>query len=309
MGKLAKVTDVGQCMSIDDMLNQSGTNWDVEVLKADVDTASGPVANGGFRALVRPDTNTALAFVGERYRANNHRSQLMSLDGMVRNGDIIPVSVSIWDNGAMLAYQFRCPDLDVTILDKDVVSPLLTLAFAYGSQLADSAFFSDFRWFCKNQMGHVAPLMAGNRVKHRGNVHTRFAEVLEGRIQELGGELSDRYKLMRGMTSPTRMLQGKPLVDYFAESIGASKEDADKAWVSLPDELSGKAAELPAVLECWQNDDCGAPGTVWQAFNAVTRYETHKHGKTAESRHRRMLLGSGSAVAENAWRVAAGMAV
>jgi hypothetical protein len=187
-----------------------------------------------------------------------------------------------------------------------VVSPLLTLAFAYGSQLADSAFFSDFRWFCKNQLGKVAKLTTESKVKHRGDIVNRFGDILTGRIKELGGELSDRYSAMKRMVAAP--IKGRALAEYFGESLGATKEEIDKAWVMPREELTGTAGRIPEVLDCYAVDDCGAPGTVWQAYNAVTRYETHKNGRSVETRQRRMLLGAGSEVSGNAFSLAARLA-
>lgn len=304
--KIAKVIEVYNCMSIDDLLRQSNTDWDVEVMDAHVDTAAGRVGNGGFRALVRPDINQALAFVGERFRTNSHRAQLHTLDYMVSNGTIVPATVSMWDNGAILAYQFRCPGLDVTILDKDVVSPLLTLAFAYGSQLADSAFFSDFRWFCKNQLGRVAKLTSDSKVKHRGDIVSNYGNILTERIGELGSELQDRYNAMKRMVGSK--LTGRALVEYFGQSLGMSDTDIQHAWTIPKEDLVGPAKRIPEVFDCYMVDDCGAEGTVWQAYNAVTRYETHQAGRTAETRQRRMLLGPGSDVANNAFDLASKVA-
>lgn len=284
--------------SIDEVLQRSNTDWDVSLHEA----GGGAMKSGGFRAIVRPDTNTALAFVGDRYRTNSHRAQLQELDGFVRSGDLIPSSVSVWDNGAMLAYQFRAPQLDMVIQGRDVVSPLLTLAFAYGSQLADTAFFADFRWFCKNQMGAVSKLIT-DRVKHRGNIVARYGDLLGTRLGALKGELADRYRAMRAM--PTKALQGRALVEFFGQSIGATPEEVDQAWVMPTEELTGKAAKVPEIIECYMQDDCGAEGSVWQAYNAVTRYESHVAGRTPESRNRRMLLGAGGEVAAAAFSQAA----
>lgn len=302
MGKLAKVTDVQGSATIQQVLNASATDWDVQKWEAGVFGAgSEKVGSGGFTALVRPDTCTPLAYVGSRFRANSHRQQLYTLEPFVQSGDILPVSVSMWDNGAVLAYQFRCPGLDVTIRDSDIVSPLLTLAFAYGSQLADSAFFADFRWFCKNQMGQVASLNRDHRVKHRGGIVDRFGDVLGARMKELSGELSGRYDGMRRMTQAP--LEGKALQEYFGQCVGCTPEEITQAWVTPHDELRGKGSKIPDILDCYEVDDAGAEGTVWQAYNAVTRYETHKDGRSAETRQRRMLLGAGSSVANQAWEL------
>jgi hypothetical protein len=304
--KLARMTDVSSCKSIAEVLDASHTNWDVVSLTAGA-VGLQDMNAGGFKALVRPDTNTALAYVGSRFRANSHRAQLYSLDTLVRNGDLVPAKVSMWDNGAMLAFQFRAPSLDVEILQRRVISPLLTLAVAYGSQLADSAFFTDFDWFCTNQMGKVAPLMKGNRVQHRGDVHAKYGEVMVARLTELGGELSDRYASMRRMTTAALPV-GRQLTSYIGGVLGATEQDVDQALNMPTNELKGVAAKIPEVLECYAVDDGGAPGSVWHAYSAVTRYETHKAGHTAESRNRRMLFGAGAEAANAAWEHAARLA-
>ncbi len=307
MGKLARVIDVSGCADVDGVLNVSESNWDIEVLDAGVGHGCGVVHSGGYKALVRPDKQLAIGYVGGRFRANSHRAQLHTLDALVQAGDILPVSVSTWDNGAILAYQFRCPGLDVLVgPERRMVSPLLTLAFAYGSQLSDSAFFADFTWFCKNQGGQVATLNATSRVKHRGDVHGKFGDVLTTRIQELGGELKGRYDGMRRMTE--KPLTGQALLSYFGEAIGCSKEEIAMAIVEEPEKLIGKAAKIPEILDCYRVDSAGAEGTVWQAYNAVTRYETHHDGRNEATRQKRMLLGDGSKIANHAWALAAKIA-
>lgn len=296
MGKLAKVWDVSGCTTVDDMLEKSGTNWDPVVSDA----------GGGYKRVARPDTDTPLSFVGDRYRVNNHRQHLYSLESLIRSGDIIPVSVSVWDNGEVLAYQLRCPNLDVCVHGKDIVSPLLTLAHSYGFKLADSAFFADFRWGCKNQNGIVASLNHDSRVNHRGNNDQRFADVLQRRIGELGSELSDRYSTMRRMSAVP--IAGRTLAEYFGVSVGLTTEQVDLALTMPKDGIKGPASKIADILECYEADDCGAPGTVWQAYNAVTRYETHVAGRNDATRQRRMLLGSGAGVVANAWHEASRLA-
>ncbi len=306
-GKLAKVWDIVGATSIQDVLQQSHTDWDIQSHKAWVSTESQQgvpstiVDHGGHQVLVRPDSNTALAFVSERYRANSHRRQLYSLDGLVTSGQIVPATVSVWDNGAVLAYQFRCPELDMTIQGRDVVSPLLTLAFSYGFPLADTAFFADFRWFCKNQMGRVAKLTE-ERVSHRGDVSNKYVEVLQRRVQELKGELVGHYADMRGLLEkPVRGPMS--LAQYFGASLGLKPEVIDAAWVN-PEEAKGPAKQIAEVLDCYLADDCGAPDTMWQAYNAVTRYQTHNHGRNEATRQRVNLLGAGNAVMNRAMALA-----
>lgn len=308
MGKLATVKDVTGATSIAEVLALSATGYTPNMVPAKVSGPDGRLYDSsGFNAIVRDDTGEVIGTVGERYRINDHKAHLSALDTFVQAGTILPVNVSMWDNGAVLAYQFRCPDLDVVVHGKDMVSPLLTLAFAYGFPLSDSAFFSDFRWFCKNHMGRVAALTEGYRVRHKGDVTNRFADVLGHRISELGGELSGRYQAMRQMVD--RPMKGRALVEYVGEVIQATPADVDVAWTTFPEDCQGDAKRIHDVIGCYAVDDCGAEGTVWQAYNAVTRYQTHKAGRNEATRQRSMLLGAGSAMANRAWELAARVAV
>jgi hypothetical protein len=297
--KIARVTDTTSAKTVEAMLKMSQTDFTCELTPIKMPG----IGDGGFKAIVRKDIGEILAPVTGRYRINNHMAQLMTLEPLVQAGTILPASVSIWDNGAVLAYQFRCPDLDVNIHGKDMVSPLLTLAFAYGFPLADSAFFADFRWFCKNQLGRVAKLNRDHKVMHRGNVEVKYADMLTGRIGQLGTELADRYGTMRKMLSAP--MTGRPLLEYVGNVFGATREEVEQAWVAPKEDCRANAARIHEVIECHAVDDCGAPGTVWQAYNAVTRYQTHKAGRNEANRTRTMLLGTGNQVAQKAWEMAA----
>lgn len=299
MGKLAKVVET-PVTSISAMLETSGTDWDAQIVPAKL--ADSPVT-GGFNALVRGDTRMPLAFVSERFRANSHRTQLAALEPLVGSGMITPASVSMWDNGAILAYQFRVPSLDIAVGGTDKVSSLLTLMFSYGTTIADMAFFAAMRAFCKNQMGKFSQLAGDDRVRHRGDVSNRYADILGRRISELTGEVQERAQLMGRMAD--KQLSAKALVDYVGASIGATAEECDMAYVTPPDELGGTASRIPDVIDCYRADDCGSEGSVWQAYNAVTRYTTHKYGKSDASRMRSVMMGQSAVINQRAWSLAA----
>jgi hypothetical protein len=309
MSKLAAVYDISMAKDSEDMLDLSQTNWDVELMPARVALEDGThISDGDYRVIRRPDTNVALAFVGSRSHYNSHRQQLAKLDDLIRSGRLEPVTCSVWDNGAMLAYQLRCPELDITVHtskgQKDMVSPLLTLAFGYGFKVADSAFFADYRWFCKNQMGKVANLVS-DRARHYRGIIENYSDILSNRITEIGGELRGHYDTMRLMADYE--LVGDRLRHYLGACVGLTPQQADAAAMLPRNELRGSSAALGDVLDCYQTDDCGAPGSVWQAYNAVTRLLTHGtgHHKSSEAtRARGMLLEEGGKKATRAFDLA-----
>lgn len=290
MSKLAETVDVSGCTTINDVLNRSHTAWEPATSKLS-QTASGPV-DTDFHAIIRPDTNKILGICTKRFKPNSHVVHLARLDNMVRQGDLKPERVSIWDSGSLMAFQFRAPNLDATILPGDSVSPLLTLAFYNDGKHGDMSFFADFRWSCTNQLGRVAAAMEGKkRVAHRGDVHGNYEKYLAERIQEMGSHTAARYEVMKKMAQ--RELVGEDVLFFWQNSLDFRSNPAREliGWDGKAS-LSSEAKQLQAVLGDYREDPTAAPGTVWQAFNAVTRYLTHTAGRNAATRSRRALMGN-----------------
>lgn len=310
MGKQNDISvgiEVSGCKSIAEVLDVSGTNWAPTAQPAafSMPDEAGNIYDDadGFQAIVRPDTRAVLGMVRGKYKTQDHRAQLFQLDGLVSSGELVPENVNIWDRGEMLAYQFRAPKLDMLVDGgglKDMVSPLLTLAFFHNGQGSDLAFFADFRWFCKNQMGKVASLNKGNeRAVHKGENAAKYADMIHSHIEELGGALQGRYAAMRKMRD-VRLPTGEPLYRYWAAAMGCNdpKLIAEECTgKSVTGKLSSEAKSVQAIGASYMADDCGAPGTLWHAYNAVTRHLTHGSLRETETgaarRLQRALLGPG----------------
>ena len=300
--KVSVITDVSSATSVQDITRLSGTDWEVLNVPARLE---GSEETGGFSALVRSDTRTPLAFVSERFRATSHRRQLSVLSGLLEAGIITPAQVVSWDNGAVLAYQFRIPRMEALVApggsSAEHISTMLTMFFSHGYRMSDMTLLTGYRESSSSHMGRFCSL-DGARVAHRGETNMLSASELSGHIDSLAAAAMDRRGLMNSMAN--KEMGPRALLDFVGYALGASDEDCDKAWVSAPEDLTGLSERIPQVLECWQNDECGAPGTVWQALNAVATYTTHVAGRNAPSRLRSALLGANSQVLARAWRAA-----
>lgn len=306
MGKVANFVEVNGCKCIAEVLEKSGTDWEPDVKPiASLTGQQGAVDSNRWRAVYRPDTGQVLGCVTNRYNVNSHVYHVAKLDRLVRNGDLVPAYVSVWDNGRMLSFQFRAPVLDMAITEHDKVSPLLTLAFFHDGKGGDMSFFSDFRWFCKNQLGKVADANKGNgKAYHRGDVSGAYDDMMVKRISELGSSLQSRYAAMRQMTG--KPLGGRKLLDYFSQSLGVENAITvvDDLWRD-PNNIKGEGKRIKEVLYSYREDETEAPGTVWQAFNGVTRYVSHVQGRNDATRSARALLGPGQDIAARAFQLAA----
>ncbi len=296
MGKVATRYDVTDCSTPEQLLAKCGLNWEPELLTA------GYMTNGGtldvstsprFRAVVNPLTREALAFSGPRFRPNSHVKAVNDMWGLVQHGSATPHSVSVWDGGGRIALQFRCPDLDVMVGPKSIISPLLTLVVNHDAKGADRGFFADFDYWCKNQAGMVAKVQ-GDGVRHSSSVITRYEELLEERIRSLREGMGDRYATMRRMADGSAVLRGKELVSYFARALDLAPTSVDETFKAAHEGevLSADGKVLKALVNDWRADDHGVPGSVWHAYSAVTRYTTHTEGRNEATRMQRALLGS-----------------
>lgn len=296
MGKIARTTDVSQARTIADMLAMSGTDFGTRMRPVHVDGREVE----GTNAIVRTDRPDVLGIVGERFSPNCHAAQLTELEPLVSSGFLVPASVAEWDNGGRLAYQFRVPELDVSVRSGDAVSPLLTLAFGHDGTFSDRSFLARFRWFCQNQMGQVRQASQGQHVRHVGLNRERYADLVQAHVRGLAGQVAEDAAAMRRMLSVP--LKGRDLLGFFAGAIGSTDPGTtvDAVWNAGKDrdKLRGEAKVVRTILDDYRADDGGAPGTVWHAYNGVTRYMTHTAGRDAGARAARVLLANET---ETAW--------
>lgn len=294
MSKLARMTNVTGLTSVSAILAKSGTDWRTHA--EPVMVGSRPAED--YRAIVRNDTGDVLGITGTSYRPNNHADQLAQLQPLLDSGFLAPAHVAEWDNGSRLAFQFRCPELDATVGPGDTVSPLLTLAFGHDGTFSDRTFLAKFRWFCKNQMGAVRAASAGAMVRHVGSNVERYEDLVRAKVQAMAGNARADAEVMRRMRDVT--VKGLDLLGFFATAIGAEPSAVEEVWTlgKTPEKLRGHAKVIRAIVEDYRADATDAPGSLWQAYNGITRWTTHTAGRS-EARRSEAILGS--KVIETAW--------
>lgn len=302
MGKIAVRTSLTDCSTAEQLLEKAGLMWEPEMRPAMFGGQEVQAAEN-FRAVVNPLTGAALSYVGQRYRPNSHIKAVCDLEPLMRTGIIAPHNASVWNGGQSMAIQFRCTDLDCKIGPKSVVSPLFTLALYHDGSGTDRSFFADFDFWCKNQAGMVAKI-AGEGVRHTGEVLSKYEALVESRIQSLREGNRDRYNAMRQMAEGSKVVKGKDLVSYFARVLDIAPASVETAF-SKPEVLDSDGKVLAAVVQDWRADDHGVPNSVWHAYSAITRYTTHTEGRNEGTRAARALLGTGQARFDRAFREAA----
>lgn len=280
---LAKVINVQSARTIQDVLTLSGTDFTTELCVPEVEGI--PV--DGYRAIRRGDTGHVFGWTKGRYRTNDHRAQLQSIDDLVVSGDLRPVSVSVWDKGGLIAYQFEAPDLTMQVGRHDAVSPLLTLSFGNDGKVADRAFFSSFRFFCKNQLGKVGAISTG--IRHGMTVYDRFADELMLSVMKLRGAMPEEFRQYANLATSDRPWSEGMTDEYFADVLQFDLQAARKSDDTRNQGLRHREG-------CWAAHALETPMSghgAWSAFNAVTRYLTHTIGRSEGVRNQRAIFDNG----------------
>lgn len=293
MTKIATRYDVTDCTTPEQLLAKCGLNWEPQLANASYASLAPIVGKNPFRAVVNPTTGDALAYASSRFKPNSHVKVVNDIWPLVAHGSATPQNVSVWDGGGRIALQFRCPDLDVRVGPKSLISPLLTLVVNHDAASADRGFFCDFDYWCKNQAGMVAKVQ-GDGVRHSSTVITRYEDLVESRIRSLRGGMGDRYATMKLMAESPLQLRGVELVSYFARAMDIAPTSVQETFRAAQEGevLSADGKVLKALVGEWRHDDHGVPGSAWHAYSAVTRYTTHTEGRNEATRLQRAMLGS-----------------
>lgn len=283
MSKIARMFDVSECTTVAAVLARSGTDFTTETVIPEVEGIPVP----GYRAIRRGDTGHVFGWTTSKYHTNSHREHMLALEGLVSEGTLRPVSVSVWDQGGMIAYQFEAPTLTTTLGPADTVTPLLTIAFGNDGKVADRAFFSSFRFFCKNQLGKVGAISTG--LRHGATIVDRYADELGGAIRRLGGSMPEEFRSYRKLYNSGRTLSAPEVAGYFGEVLSFNASEAR----STVDERHAGRKTLRGCLDALIPEAMAHGGvTAWAAYNAVTRYLTHHVGKSDGQRMNRAIFGN-----------------
>ena len=202
------------------------------------------------RAIVREDTGEAIAVVSNRYTLVPHTRILDLVEQAIRPLDVgvVPRGVYVDRQGARMQAIFKFPALTRTVTGMDDICPCLQVRNTYDGTSRISVHIGAFRFVCTNlSVGGGGAFAGGFMSVHAGDIPIeKMAEQLADyltrfdQIVSLYGHWADQ-RLELGMLSSIfeRFLRGKP----------------ERLWNELLD---------------------AAPTTVFDAYNVMTDYATHR---------------------------------
>lgn len=202
------------------------------------------------RAIVREDTGEAIAVVSNRYTLVPHTKILDLVEQAIEPLDVGPVPRGIYVDrqGARMRAVFKFPALARPVLGRDEICPCLQVRNTYDGTARIAVHIGAFRFVCTNLAVGGGGVFAGGFVSiHAGEIP----------IENMADQLADYL---------TRFGQIVELYRHWSER----RAEADALSSIFEKSLKGRPEGL------WDEVLQAAPATVFDAYNTMTNYATHR---------------------------------
>lgn len=235
---------------------------------------------GNKKALLRDDTLAQLGFVSKSYEV----VQNSVLTGLVRplvEEGLLEVKNTGWIKGGRLVFVQAQMAEEFTVAGESHQG-MLTLLNSHDGSTQLSAGVTDIRVICQNTFAMAYSEMS-TRLQHKLGVNERalgITETLEYVNTRMKMFQDAAETLSRAKATTAQVEQ------VFRSAYGKKQDETVRNW----DEL----------WALYRNGRGNEGTTLWDAFNAVTEFSTHKSRKEADSRFAYSNFGSGATIARRA---------
>lgn len=235
---------------------------------------------GNKKALLRDDTFAQLGFVSKSYEV----VQNSVLTGLVRplvEEGLLEVKNTGWIKGGRLVFVQAQMAEEFTVAGESHQG-MLTLLNSHDGSTQLSAGVTDIRVICQNTFAMAYSEMS-TRLQHKLGVNERalgITETLEYVNTRMKMFQDAAETLSRAKATTAQVEQ------VFRSAYGKKQDETVRNW----DEL----------WALYRNGRGNEGSTLWDAFNAVTEFSTHKSRKEAGSRFAYSNFGSGATIARRA---------
>lgn len=271
------------------------------------------------RVLFRSDTKAPLSVMSDGFNPHQPADVLGLYRNIARAGGFELETAGALDEGRRIWALARVGD-GADIVNRDRVRPYLLLATSFDGSMATQVRFTAIRVVCHNTISAVVGSSAergksvgGEKVDRRAGrqqiarvLHsTKWTDDLADQIRmELGIVHNDFERFVVESRALANITMSDDEVDAFVALLlepYTRRKDAEgrpidprdtRAYKRICELVAGKAigAEF-------------APGTRWQALNAVTQFIDHERGIAGSTRLESAWFGTGNAIKERAFSI------
>ena len=266
-------TVVPNDLTPDQMLEAAGLNWSVQKIPAFATIAGEQVAIGQS-ALVRSMDDQILDIVSDDWNPVQNEEAFEFFNDFVAAGDMEMHTAGSLQGGKIVWGLAKVKE-SFELFKGDVIDSYLLFSNFHKYGYSTDVRFTPIRVVCNNTL----TLSLNSKVERMAKISHR--KVFNGdNVKEMLGVAKDKlatYKEMAAFLGSKRY-NDENIVEYFTRVFPVSGSNENKKK-----EVS-KNADLALNALFAQPGTEFAPGTWWQAFNAVTYVTDHLAGRNADNR-------------------------
>tara|TARA_R110000851_G_scaffold108063_6_gene228851 strand:- start:703 stop:1659 length:957 start_codon:yes stop_codon:yes gene_type:complete len=274
-------TRVSENISVDEMMVESGLDWEVQKVPAYADL-NGTRIHSGHDMLVRTSDNTALDMVTGNWNPVQNAEAFDFFRDFVEAGDMEMHTAGSLQGGKRVWCLAKVKD-DFTIGGKDLVESYLLLTNPHMYGRAVDIRFTPIRVVCNNTL----TLSLGQKgdyqvsMSHKKAFNADEAKNLLGVAKDKMSQYEEMAKFLN-----VKRWTNDTVKAYFATVFPNTNPNAKNKTFPIAefDKYASKNAKRALeVMPIQPGADMGA-GSFWQAYNAVTYLTDHELGRSADSR-------------------------
>jgi len=219
-------------------------------------------------AICRSDTGRSLGIVGNQYRIHQNADAFKFLDSLVDDGQMEYEAAFAMRDGARICLLARMPQIDF-VTENDPLLRYVMFSTSHDGSGAIDICPTSVRVVCANTYG-----FAMNRSKSEGNyAGIRHSGDLDAKLNVAAGWLAQYNERFRAYADIAVELSKTKLHSFsdYLEAVFPSS-DLTERQQKRRDEMVQKMHDAKAIEEDAVPE---IGGTIWAAFNAVTRYVDH----------------------------------
>ena len=268
----------------------------------DTDIETGAPVYGdaeGFSAIVRDD-GKVLGVHSNRYELVQPADVFDRYAPLIESGLVTLETGGSLNGGKRMWALAKVTGADADVLPGDTIRGYVLFQESFDGSLCSGGGFTNIRVVCANTLA-MAQSDVTLRCKHTRGVHDRL-NAYRDEIKKALQSFQETKEIMQSLA--------RKQVTRHAQEVYIREVIAGPNALSPDSELSARTEnKVERVIELLDTQRGlelvpAMRGTAWQAYNAITEYITHEHGRSADTRLGNQWFGPGVQVNRNALELA-----
>lgn len=283
----------------EEMIIAAGMNWKVvEQNIYGVFDSVGLDRIGGYKAIVREDTEAVLSIVKNRYTPLQNKEAFEVLDPFLSETKAVWHTAGVLGHGERIWVLAKLPG-SIQVIKDDIVDKYFLLTSSHDGSSSIQLRFTPIRVVCQNTL-QMALLGEGSsimKVKHTKNQNIKIKEAIKilGLVEQCSKEFENTAKEMYELK-----MSDTDIDNYLAEILNIGEGCKEK--IKLYDDKS--FTRFRNLVENGIGTDIkGVKGSLWGVYNAVTEGVDHTDRKVKDNL-KYIWFGAGNNIKDKAWQSA-----